>query len=348
MNNLEVKNKEIKSEDKRDFKIFLMCISLGAVGFGLIGILPYEIPLFLRVLIACLLLGIPLLNFKKIIIFGISGGLGYFVKDYTFWDLSDFGWYSYLESPTGVEAILNLLFTGVMIGTFLGIALWNRKAIKIFPLSGAIAFFFGSLLFFLFSLEPLFAGLGAGTVFGAGTYLYLSSIKERRIELRIIAISYLLVILLLIPVSLLILWNLGGGHPPITKTTVSIGEVVERYDTKKQCGMRIVINNYTFLPHDTGKDAKVCVTIQNEGAGCRSPSIYLWYKQDEHPWGTEILTKYPAIRPEIEPNTTSYDHIYLFEDLPSRLRTKDCAVVWRWLHLAEYQRGAEHIIWRLK
>ena len=93
MNNLKVEKSD-ETENVTNLKIFLLCISSGVIGFSLIGILPYEIPLFLRVLIAFLLIGIPLLDSKKIVLFGIAGGLGYFIKDHIFWDLFSFKWTS--------------------------------------------------------------------------------------------------------------------------------------------------------------------------------------------------------------------------------------------------------------
>ena len=134
MNGLKVE-KSNKTENINDLKIFLLCISSGVIGFSLIGILPYEIPLFLRVSIAFLFLGIPLLEPKKIILFGIAGGLGFFIKDYIFWDLFSLKWTSAYGNTEDIS-----LLTGLMIGAFLSIALWNRKAIGIFPLTGALAF----------------------------------------------------------------------------------------------------------------------------------------------------------------------------------------------------------------
>ncbi len=71
MNNF-IAEKSDKTENINDLKIFLLCISSSAIGFSLVGILPYEIPLFFRVFIAFLLLGIPLLDFRKTILFGIA------------------------------------------------------------------------------------------------------------------------------------------------------------------------------------------------------------------------------------------------------------------------------------
>lgn len=144
-------------EKINDLKIFLLCISSGAIGFSLTGILPYEMPLFLRVLIAFLFLGIPLMDPKMIVLFGIAGGLGFFIKDFIFWDLFSFKW-------TANTADISLL-TGLMIGTFLSIALWNRKAIGIFPLAGALAFsgflgfIFGFFLSFLSYITSQFISI---------------------------------------------------------------------------------------------------------------------------------------------------------------------------------------------
>ena len=134
MNSLKVEKSD-KTENINDLKIFLLCLSSGAIGFSLIGILPYEIPLFLRVLISFLFLGIPLLDSKKIVLFGIAGGLGFFIKDYIFWDLFSLEWTSAYGNTEDIS-----LLTGLMIGAFLSIALWNRKAIGIFPLTDALAF----------------------------------------------------------------------------------------------------------------------------------------------------------------------------------------------------------------
>lgn len=301
-----------------------MCISSGAIGFSLISILPYEIPLFLRVLIAFLFLGIPLLDSKKIVLFGIAGGVGFFIKDYFFWNGSDFGWVYYLDSPSGFEIIIYPLLTGVMIGIFLSIALWNRKAIIVFPFTGAVA------------MTTPFNDLVPGLVFGAGMYYYLSSLKKTITSLRtipqIIAILYIVVFVFLILIGIV-----GtGGHPPLLETTASIGEVVEKE------GIRMTVTNYTFLQNNTV--LKVGIMIQNTNNESRTlRDIYLWYKQDEH-LGEEILTKHPVDSPKIiEPKTTVYYYL-LFENLPGRLRTKDHAVVWEiWI-----RKGADHVIWRTK
>jgi hypothetical protein len=153
MNSLKAEKSD-KTENINDLKIFLLCISSGAIGFSLISILPYEIPLFLRVLIAFLFLGIPLLDSKKIVLFGIAGGLGYFIKDLILWDLFSYKWTpTYGNTNPGDISLL----TGLMIGTFLSIALWNRKAIGIFPLTGALAF--SGVLTFIFNFFFLLLNL---------------------------------------------------------------------------------------------------------------------------------------------------------------------------------------------
>ncbi|NJD51850.1 MAG: hypothetical protein FIB07_03190 [Candidatus Methanoperedens sp.] len=382
---------DVEKSDKvggiSESKIFKMCILYGMAGFGLIDILPYEIPLFLRVSIACILLGIPLLDFKKKIILGISGGLGYLIKDYIFWDLTDLKWWAYFGSRSEVDSLLIISLTGAIIGTFLGIALWNKKAIIIFPLCGAIAFFFGtvisfmapllarlflSILFYVLSvplslIESLesfvpyfvhFGGLGAGAVFGAGVYLYLSSFKEIRTIFRTKVISFFIVILSLNILFILFAGGISGGHPPNFATIAPIGEAVERHEPYEQC--TITINNYTFLPQDPGKglNLNVGVTIKYCSG---SPDIFLVYKQDEYPWGSGIITKYsswndPAWKqPEnvrnvkIEPDRIYYRN-YTFENVPSHLRTKDYAVVWLWMNRTEFgESGAfEHIIIQLE
>ncbi len=113
---------------------------------------------------------------KKIVLFGIAGRLGFFIKDLIFWDLFSFKWTA--------NADISLL-TGLMTGAFLSITFWNRKAVGIFPLAGALAFsgflgfIFGFFLSFLsytsqfISINFDFFGnsnLESGIVFGAGIY----------------------------------------------------------------------------------------------------------------------------------------------------------------------------------
>jgi hypothetical protein len=323
--------KNDKSEKINDLKIFLLCISSGAIGFSLIGILPYEIPLFFRVFIAFLLLGIPLLDFNKIVLFGIAGGLGYFIKDYIFWDLFSFKWTSAYGNLIDIP-----LLTGIIIGTFLSIVLWNRKAIEIFPLTGALAFF--TAPFIRFCCDFRLSDFGAGVVFGAGMCLYLFSIGKtisipRKIIRKILLV--LGILLLFIFGSFIIIGYIGSmGHPPhVGQTVVSVGEVVEKK------GVRIAVTNYTFLQNNTGRVLRAGITIQDP-VDVSQLRLSLWYRQDEY-LGIEIN----EIRGNLEkigPNTGLY---YIsFENLPERLRTKDFAVVWEvWT-----SSGIEYVIWRTR
>ncbi len=334
--------KSDKTENINDLKIFLLCISSGAIGFSLIGILPYEIPLFFRVFIAFLLLGIPLLDFRKTILFGIAGGLGVFIKDFIFWDLFSFKWTSANSNVMEIS-----LLTGFMIGTFLSVALWNRKATKIFPLTGAMAvtplinpiFHFFDLVFFGGATTPISIDLMTGLVFGAGMCLYLFSIDKtlssfRKILRKILLISGIL--LLFIFGFFIIIGYIGSmGHPPyVGQTVVSVGEVVEKE------GTRITVTNYTFLQNDTGRVLRSGIMIQDP-ADVSQLRLSLWYRQDEY-LGSEI-TEIPAGRLEnTGQNITNYN--ISIENLPNRLRTKDFAVVWEvWT-----SSGIEYVIWRTK
>ncbi len=340
MNSLQVEKSD-KTEKMNDFKIFLLCISSGAIGFSLIGILPYEIPLFLRVLIAFLFLGIPLLDPKKIVLFGIAGGLGFFIKDFIFWDLFGFKWTSAYGSTADI-----LLLTGFMTGTFLSIALWNMKAIGIFPLAGALAFsgflafIFGFFLSYItsqfISINFDFFGnsnLEAGIVFGAGMCLYLLSIKKTPSQLRKILLIFGILLIFLVGSFMIIGHIFTMGHPPYVGNTVaSIGEVVEKE------GTRIAVTNYTFLQNNTGRILKAGIMIQSPVDANRL-RLHLWYRQDEY-LGREITEIPVGHLEEIGPNTTIYN--LSFENLPERLRTKDFAVAWEiWT-----SRGIEYVIWR--
>ncbi len=313
-----------------DLKIFLLCISSGTVGFSLIGILPYEIPLFLRVSIAFPLLGLPLLDFKKIALFGIAGGLGFFIKDFIFWDLFSFKW----TTPYGINVVDISVLTGIMMGTFLGVALWNRKAIEIFPLTVAVAFFTIDFIEFVLFWQGGVGELGAGLVFGAGMCFYLLSIKKTPSPLRNILLTFAIFYLVIFG-SFMIIGRSGMFEHPshLGNTIVSVGEVVEKE------GTRIAVTNYTFLQNNTGRVLKAEILSQNP-INVNSLRLHLWYKQDEY-LGRGIIEKQGRLE-AIGPNTTSY---YLFfENLPERVRTKDFAVVWEvWT-----SRGIEYVIWREK
>jgi len=333
---------------RNDLKIFIMCILSGAVGFSLIPFLPYEIPLFLRVSIAFLLLGIPLLDFKKIVLFGIAGGLGYFIKDYIFWDLFSFKWASAYEIN-----VVYIVLTGLIIGTFLSVVLWNRKAAEIFPLTVAVAFLLGKVGPFtvfmairefydkpIFLLYEVLFGEGAELVFaglvcGAGMYLYLLSIKKTPSPLRSILLIFAILIFIVFgPIAFKYLVLMQGSPLHVgPKTVVSVGEVVERE------GIRIAVTNYTFLQNNTGRILKVGIMIQSPVGAlpyhqAKNLNLKLWYRQDEY-LGREIIEKTLSQgRLEQIGDTTSY---YLFFDsLPERVRTKDFAVVWG------------NVIWRAK
>lgn len=336
MNNLKVKNSSNKAENISDLKIFLLCISSGAIGFGLISILPYEIPLFLRVFIAFLLLGIPLLDFKKIVLFGIAGGLGFFIKDYIFWDLFSFKWITAYDTPIYIP-----LLTGIIIGTFLSVALWNRKAIGIFPLTGAIAFFTAPLSPILLSIgfnldfNPIEPDLGVGLVFGGGMCLYLLSIKKTPSRLRSILLALAILYVSMFGLFMTIGYVVSKGHPPyVGSSVVPTGGVVEKEGTS------IAVTNYTFLQNDTGRVLKAGIMTQNP-VNVEGLRLHLWYRQDEY-LGREI-TEIPVGHLEkIGPNTTNYS--LSFGNLPERLRTKDFAVAWEvWT-----SRGIEYVIWRTK
>lgn len=319
-----------KAGNISDRKIFLLCISSGVIGFSLIGILPYEIPLFLRVSIAFFLLGIPLLDLKKIALFGITGGLGFFITDYIFSRWSDFGW----VPPSGMDFIIEWLLIGVTIGLLVSIALGDRKAIVLFPLTGAIL---SHLSFNPISLVAVVVGdLGVGLVFGMGMCLYLLSIKKTKSLLRSILLIFAILYVSLFGFFILMVASSSGDSPPIIETTASIGEVVEI------SGIRMTVTNYTFLQNNTV--LKVGIMIQNtndERSGIRD--IYLLYKQDEHLVGNK--KQHPVNMPTtiVEPKTTVYYDL-LFDNLPGRLRTKDHAFVWEiW-----DSRGANYIIWQTK
>jgi hypothetical protein len=331
MNSLKVEKSD-KTENMNDLKIFLLCISSGAIGFGLIGILPYEIPLFLRVLIAFLFLGTPLLDSKKIVLFGIAGGLGFFIKDYILWDLFSFKWTTAYGNPV----IYISLLTGIIIGTLLSIVLWKRKAIEIFPLTGAIAF--SSALLsgsFILDFNPIEPDLITGLVFGVGMCLYLLSIKKTPSPLRNILLIFGILYLSIFGFFMIIGHIASMGHPPyVGNTVVSIGEVVEKEGTS------IAVTNYTFLQNNTGRVLKTGIMIQNP-VNVERLRLHLWYRHDEY-LGSEI-TEIPVGHLEnIGTNTTIYS--LSFENLPERLRTKDFAVVWEvWT-----SRGIEYVIWQTK
>jgi|GEM_PF-3854054 len=329
MNSLKVEKGD-KTGNMNDSKIFLLCISSGAIGFSLIDILPYEIPLFLRVLTAFLFLGIPLLDPKKTVLFGIAGGVGFFIKDYIFWDLFSFKWTSAYGNVIEIS-----LLSGFMIGTFLGIALWNRKAIELFSLTGALAFTVFIISPFISSNLNFsgFSDFGTGIVFGAGMCLYLLSIKKTPSPLRNILLIFGILYLSIFGVFMIIGNFATMGHPShFGNTVASVGEVVEKE------GIKIAVTNYTFLQNNTGKVLKAGVMIQNP-VNLNWLKLHLWYRQDEH-LGSEI-TEIPAGHLEnIGLNTTVYS--LSFENLPEHLRTKDFAVVWEiWTG-----RGIEYIIWR--
>ncbi|MCX9084494.1 MAG: hypothetical protein OIN87_06850 [Candidatus Methanoperedens sp.] len=311
MNSLRVEKSDITG-NMNDLKLFLLCISSSAIGFGLIGILPYEIPLFLRVLIAFLFLGIPLLDPKKTVIFGIAGGMGFFIKDYIFWDLFSFKWND--------NEIYIPLFSGIMIGTFLSVALWNRKAIKIFPLTGSLAYIFS------------FSILGAGIIFGAGMYLYLLSIKKIPSSLRNILKICGILLICILGVFMIIGNIVTMGHPPYVGNIVaSVGEVVEKE------GIKIAVTNYTFFQNNTGRVLKAGIMIQSP-FDVNSLRLHLMYRQDEH-IGYEITEIWGHLE-NIGSNTTTFS--LSFENLPEHLRKKDFAVVWEiWT-----DRGIEYVIWR--
>lgn len=315
-----------------DLKIFLLCISSGAIGFSLIGILPYEIPLLLRVLIAFLLLGIPLLDSKKIVLFGIAGGLGYFIKDYILWDLFSFKWTTAYGNPV----IYISLLTGIITGTLLSIVLWKRKAIEIFPLTGAIAF--SSALLsgsFILDFNPIEPDIITGLVFGVGMCLYLLSIKKTQSLLQSILLTFAILYIVVFGFLILMGTAISGGHPPyVGQTVVPVGEVVEKN------GIKTAVTNYTFLHNNTGRVLKTGIIIQNP-VDANSLRLHLWYRQDEY-LGSEI-TEIPVGHLEnIGTNTTIYS--LSFENLPERLRTKDFAVVWEvWT-----SEGIEYVIWRTK
>lgn len=329
MNSLKLEKSNKTENINDDLKIFLLCISSGAFGFSLIGILSYEIPLFLRVLIAFLFLGIPLLDSKKIILFGIAGGLGFFIKDYIFWDLFSFKWTTAYDTTIYIS-----LLTGIIIGTFLSVAPWNRKAIEIFPLTGAIAFFTALLSPILFlDFNPIEPDLGVGLVFGVGMCLYLLSIKKTQSLLRSILLALAILYVSIFGLFMVIGYVGSMGHPPyVGNTVVSIGEVVEKEGTS------VVVTNYTFLQNNTGRVLKAGIMIQNP-VNVEGLRLHLWYRHDEY-LGREI-TEIPVGHLEkIGPNTTNY-YLY-FENLPERLRTKDFAVAWEvWT-----SRGIEYVIWR--
>ena len=312
-----------------DLKIFLLCISSGAIGFSLIGILPYEIPLFLRVLIAFLFLGIPLLDIKKIFLFGIAGGFGYFIKEYIFWDLFSFKW----TTQYGINVIDLSVLTGLMIGIFLCVVLWNRKAIEIFPLTAALAFFTTDFIKFVFFWQGGLGELGTGLVFGAGMCYYLLSIKKTPSPLLNILLTSAIFYLVIFG-SFMIIGRSGiFEHPSHSgNTVVSVGEVVDKE------GTRIAVTNYTFLQNDTGRVLKAGIIIQSP-VDVNRLRLHLWYRQDEY-LGREITGIPVGSLEKIGPNTTNY---YLsFENLPEHLRIKDFAVVWEiWT-----SRGIEYVIWR--
>lgn len=312
-----------------DSKIFILCISSGAIGFSLIGILPYEMPLFLRVLIAFLFLGIPLLNPKKIVLFGIAGGLGFFIKDFIFWDLFTFRWTSAYGNVIDIS-----LLTAILIGTFLSIALWNRKAIGIFPLTGALAFFTASFIRSFGDFYRL-SDLGAGIVFGAGTCFYLLSIKKTPSLLRNVLLISAILLISIFGFFMIIGYIVSMGHPPyVGQNVVSVGEVVEKEGTK------IAVTNYTFLQNNTGRVLKAGIMIQDP-VNVNRLRLHLWYRQEEY-LGREITEISGGRLEEIGQNTTIYN--LSFENLPERLRTKDFAVVWEiWT-----RQGIEYVIWRTK
>jgi len=234
-----------------------------------------------------------------------------------------------------------------MIGTFLSVALWNRKATETFPLTGAMAvsplinpiFHFFDIVFFGGETTPISIDLMTGLVFGAGMCLYLFSIDKTRSSFRKILRKILLIsgILLLIIFGFFIIIGYIGsmGHPThVGQTVVPVGEVVEKE------GARIAVTNYTFLQNDTGRVLRAGITIQSP-VDVSQQRLSLWYRQDEY-LGSEI-TEIPAGRLENTGQNKTYYNISI-ENLPNRLRTKDFAVVWEvWT-----SSGIEYVIWRTK
>jgi len=326
MNSLKVE-KSNKTENINDLKIFLFCILSGAIGFSLIGILPYEIPLFLRVSIAFLFLGIPLMDPKKIILFSIAGGLGFFIKDYIFWDLFSFKW----TTQYGINAIDISVLTGLMIGIFLCVVLWNRKAIEIFPLTAALAFFTTDFIKFVFFWQGGLGELGTGLVFGAGMCYYLLSIKKTPSPLLNILLTSAIFYLVIFG-SFMIIGRSGiFEHPSHSgNTVVPVGEVVEKE------GTRMTVTNYTFLQNNTGKVLKAVIQSPDDVSNLR---LYFWCRQDEY-IGLEII----GIGGHLEKAENSTSYYFFSGNLPERVRTKDVAVVWEvWM-----SRGIEYVIWRTK
>jgi hypothetical protein len=314
-------------EKIKDLKIFLLCISSGAIGFSLIGILPYDIPLFLRVTIAFLFLGIPLLDPKKIVLFGIAGGVGFFIKDFIFWDLFSFKW----TTQYGINVIDISVLTGLMIGIFLSVVLWNRKAIKIFPLTAALTFFTTDFIKFVFFWQGGLGELGAGLVFGAGMCYYLLSIKKTPSLLRNILLTSAIFYLVIFG-SFMIIGRSGiFEHPShLGNTVVPVGEVVEKE------GKRIAVTNYTFLQNNTGRILKAVIQSPDDVNNLR---LYFWCRQDEYT-GLEII----GIGGHLEKAENSTSYYFFSEILPERVRTKDVAVIWEvWM-----SRGIEYVIWRTK
>lgn len=289
--------------------------------------MPYEIPLFLRVFIAFLFLGIPLLDFKKIVLFGIAGGLGFFIKDFIFWDLFSFKW----ATQYGINVIDVSVLTGLIIGIFLSIVLWNRIAIEIFPLTAALAFFTTDFIKFVLFQEGGLGEVGAGLVFGAGMCLYLLSIKKTQSLLRNILLTSAIFYLVIFG-SFMIIGRSGMFEHPshLGNTVVKVGEKIEKE------GTRVAVTNYTFLQNNTGRVLKAVIQSPDDVSNLR---LNFWCRQNEY-IGSEII----GIGGHLEKAENSTSYYFFSENLPEHVRTKDVAVVWEvW-----ESRGIEYVIWRTK
>ncbi len=158
----------------------LRFVILGAVGFGLVGVIPLPLNVLIGGAVAGASLGLALMDWRRVVILALLGDIGLFVGVVMGVGIGSF--FNYSEVP--IVAIV-----GAVVGASLGAAFQDWRTIVALAVAGAVGFSVGNLPAdsLRFSI-PILRQLGEGgsiviigTIGGASLGAALGYLESRKL-----------------------------------------------------------------------------------------------------------------------------------------------------------------------